>query len=410
MAEANTSASMQSGLSSFWSTQYRLVLVSGFGTYLGRWIESIVGTWLILEMTDSPFLVGLLGVCRFLGMLLGPFCGMVCDRYDRRRILIAVQVAYGSTSLIVMGLFLTGWLVPWHLFVYTIIAGVSYTFDFSTRYVVVADIVEARHLVPAISIVFVLQSSTAVLGPLLGGSLLDVIGPGGCFALVTASFVLSLAALLRLKATKRLAPRIGESMWRNLADGFSYVRKDRSLLAMMLFAAVANFFLFTYYYTLTPIFARDILHTDASGFGQLMAAVGFGSTIGSVITAWRSREGASGKLIVIAMLAWPVMLIGFAVSRVFGLSLLLLAIVGFGQGMSMALIQSLMLVWSSEEMRGRVSGIRALAIGFLPLGNFLTGAWAGLWGATLTLIVNAVAGMLSIALITAWAREILRRK
>jgi sugar phosphate permease len=110
------------------------------------------------------------------------------------------------------------------------------------------------------------------------------------------------------------------------------------------------------------------------------------------------------------MLAWPVMLIGFAVSRVFGLSLLLLTIVGFGQGMSMALIQSLMLVWSSEEMRGRVSGIRALTIGFLPLGNFLTGAWAGLWGATLTLIVDAVAGMLSIALITAWAREILRRK
>ena len=88
----------------------------------------------------------------------------------------------------------------------------------------------------------------------------------------------------------------------------------------------------------------------------------------------------------------------------------LVLVSGFGQGMSMALIQSLMLVWSSEEMRGRVSGIRALAIGFLPLGNFLTGAWAGLWGATLTLIVDAVAGMVSIALITAWAREILRRK
>lgn len=411
MAEANTSAPMPSGLLSLWQyRQYRLLLVSAFGTYMGRWIETIVGTWLILELTDSPFLVGLLGVCRFLGMLLGPFCGMICDRIDRRRILIAVQVAYGSASVAIMGLFLAGWLQPWHLFLFTIVAGVSYTFDFSTRYVVVADIVDVEHLVPAVSVVFVFQSSTAVLGPLLGGSLLEVIGPSGCFALVAASFGLSLAALLPLKTTPRPAPRNGDSMWRNLADGFSYLRKDRSLLALMLFAATANLFLFTYYYALTPIFARDILHTDAAGFGQLMAAVGFGGAIGSVITAWLSREGASGKLIVIAMLIWPVVLVGFALSRIFGVSLALLAVVGFTQGMSMALIQSLMLVWSSEEMRGRVSGIRTLAIGLMPLGNFITGAWAGWWGATLTLIVDAAAGALSIVLITAWAREILTRK
>lgn len=410
MAEVNTAAPERPSPSLWGYPQYRLVLVSGFGTYIGRWIETTVGTWLILVLTDSPFLVGLLGVCRFLGMLLGPFCGMVCDRYDRRHILIAVQVVYGGAALVIMGLFLVGWLEPWHLFLFTVIAGVSYTFDFSTRYVVVADIVEARHLVPAVSIVFVLQSSTAVLGPLLGGSLLDVIGPAGCFALVTASFALSLVALLRMQPAPRPMPRIAESMWRNLAGGFSYVRKDRSLLAMMLFAAIANLFLFPYYYALISIFARDILNTGASGYGQLMAAVGFGSAIGSVITARLSREGASGKLIVIAMLAWPVVLVGFSLSRVFGLSLALLVIIGLGQGMSMALIQSLMLVWSSDEMRGRVSGIRALAIGFLPAGNFLTGVLAGLWGATPALIVNAAAGMAAIALITAWAREILRRK
>jgi MFS family permease len=141
-----------------------------------------------------------------------------------------------------------------------------------------------------------------------------------------------------------------------------------------------------------------------------MAAVGFGSAIGSVVTARLSLKGASGKLIVVAMLTWPVVLVGFALSRIFGLSLALLVIIGFGQGISMALIQSLMLVWSSDEMRGRVSGIRTLAIGLLPMGNFLTGAWAGWWGATPALIVDAAAGMASVALVTAWAREILRRK
>ena len=411
MTETNKSVPISSGLPGLSrNSQYRLLLTSSFGTYIGRWIETTVGAWLILEMTNSPFLVGLLGVCRFLGMLLGPFCGAFSDRFDRRRILIAVQVAYGSASLIVMALFLLNWLEPWHLFLFTIVAGVSYTFDFSTRFVVVADTVETGQLVPAISLVFVFQSSTSILGPLLGGSLLDVIGPSGCFALTAASFGLSLATLLPLKTTQRIVVKTGESMWRNLTDGFTYITRDRTLLALMLFAAIANLFLFTYYYALLPIFARDILHTGASGFGELMAAVGFGSAIGSVIAAWLSRERAGGKLIVTAMLAWPVVLIGFAVSRVFGLSLLLLAVVGFGQGVSMSLIQSLMLVWSSEEMRGRVSGIRAFAIGFLPLGNFIAGVGASLWGAPTILLAEAATGFLAIALVTAWTRGILTRK
>jgi hypothetical protein len=88
----------------------------------------------------------------------------------------------------------------------------------------------------------------------------------------------------------------------------------------------------------------------------------------------------------------------------------MLTIVGFGQGLSMALIQSLMLMWSSEEMRGRISGIRAFAIGFLPLGNLLAGAGASLWGAPMTLLVEVAAGLVSIVVVTGWAREILTRK
>ena len=114
-------------------------------------METTVGAWLVLQMTDSAFLVGLLGACRFAPMMLGPFCGAVSDRYHRRRILMAVQGVYGSVSLIVVALFLTALLEAWHLFAYSLIGGICYTMDFSTRYAAAADIVQRKHLTAAIS-------------------------------------------------------------------------------------------------------------------------------------------------------------------------------------------------------------------------------------------------------------------
>jgi MFS family permease len=94
--------------------QFRLLFASTFGFYTGKWIETVVGAWLILELTNSPFLVGLLGTCRFAAMLSGPFCGAIADRFNRRQILILAQIVYAISALLIMGLFLTDRLEPWH--------------------------------------------------------------------------------------------------------------------------------------------------------------------------------------------------------------------------------------------------------------------------------------------------------
>lgn len=411
MPESMAVTTERHGFLSAWHyPEYRLLWLSTLGTYIGRWIETIVGAWLVLELTDSLFLVGLLGACRFAALLLGPYCGTIADRFNRRQILIAAQVIYATGSLIIMTLFLISQLEVWHLFAFTFVGGLCFTFDFSARYAAAADIVKRRHLVAAVSLLLVANGITSILGPLLGGSLLGTIGASGCFALVAASFLLSFLVLLPMKITAPARPTTQESMWENLVAGLRYIKKDRTLLALILLAALVNLFVFPYWFALMPIFARDILHTGASGYGQLMAAIGLGYTVGSLITASLPSFVNKGKLLIAVTIAWPSALMIFAVSRLFSLSIILLVFTGIVQGMSMALIQSLLLMWSSEEMRGRVSGARAFAIGTLPLGNLLTGAGASLWGAPTILLINASAAILSTIALTIWGSELLKRK
>jgi MFS family permease len=213
-----------------------------------------------------------------------------------------------------------------------------------------------------------------------------------------------------MKITAPARPTTQESMWESLVAGLRYIKKDRTLLALILLAALINLFIFPYWFTLMPIFARDILHTGASGYGQLMAAIGLGFAVGPLITASLPSSVNKGKLLIAVTFAWPVVLMIFAVSRLFPLSMVLLVFTGIVQGMAITLIQSLLLMWSSEEMRGRVSGARAFAIGTLPLGNLLTGAGASLWGAPTMLLINVSAAILITILVTIWASELLKRK
>ncbi len=410
MPEPLASSAEHHQLLAVWNyPQFRLLFVSSMGTFVGRWMETVVGAWLVLEMTDSPFLVGLLGTCRFVSMLLGPFCGTIADRFNRRKILITVQVVYAVSALIIMALFQTSHLEVWHLFLFTLVGGISYTFDYSTRHATAADIVKRHHVVAAISLLFVSQGSTTVLGPLLGGSLLEVIGASGCFALIAASFGLSFFSLLPMKIETPPLPAAREPMWQSLVAGFRYLGQDRALSALILIAALVNLFVFPYWFTLIPVFARDVLHTEVIGYSQLMAAIGLGNTVGPLLVAIMPDSIRRGRLLVAVTVVWPTMLVLFAFSRVFSVSLAILVVAGLNQGMCMALIQSLLLMRSTEDMRGRVSGARAFAVGTMPLGNLLTGAGAGFWGAPTMLLVNSAAAIVISIIIFAWASALHKR-
>lgn len=401
MTDTEQIAAGRSFLPAFNYPKYRLLWFSTICYYMGRWIETAVGAWLVLQLTNSPFLVGLLGGCRFIAMLFGPFCGTIADRINRRAILFAVLVVYGSAALIIFLLFYWSRLEVWHLFAFTVIGGIAHTFDYSTRYAIAADIVKNEHIVSAASLIMMATGITQLFGPLIGGKLLEVIGASGCFALITASFVLSFLLLLPMKITNLNRP-FCESTWKNLVSGIVYVISNKVLLSFILLAVLANLLIFPYWFTLMSVFARDILHVGASGYGQLMASVGLGSFIGSLLISALPQSATNSKLLFVATIVWPAILLIFSSSTNFGGSIILLIFIGIAQGISMTLIQSLILTNSSEEMRGRVSGARACAVGVLPLGNLITGYGADLLGAPAVLIIDSSIAIVVTILIAVW--------
>ncbi|MDO8568144.1 MAG: MFS transporter [Dehalococcoidales bacterium] len=397
-------------LPAFSYRQFRLLWVSALSAYVGRWIETVVGGWLVLMLTNSPLLVGLLGTCRFISMLLGPLCGTVSDRFDRRSILLTSQAVYVVASLSILLLFVSGLIQTWHLFVFTFVSGICYAFNYSTWYTAAAHIVKNRHIMSAASLLQVANGVTSVVGPLIGGGLLDVIGPTGCFSLITASFLLALVSLLPMKIEMASIANKGQSIWKNLVSGLKYIRGDRVLFSLVFMAAATNLFIFPYSYALIPIFARDILNIGAAGYGELMASAGFGAVMGSLLVGALPSSVNRGKLAIAAFLAWPVSLIFFAYSRLFLLSMGLLILAGIAQGISMTLVQTILLLRSSEEMRGRVSGARALAISTLALGTLLTGWEAGMWGVSVALVIDCVIFAVITLFVAVWASELLRSK
>jgi MFS family permease len=397
-------------LSAFGYPQYRLLWVSGLSTCFGRWMETVVSAWLVLELTNSPFLLGLLGTCRFIPMLFGPYCGTICDRINQRFVLMAVQIVYGTASLALLLLFAFERIEVWHLFAFTFIGGLSFTFDYSARFSLAASIVQDHHIVSSTSLMQVANGVTSVVGPLIGGNFLEVIGATGCFTLIAGSFLLSLMALLPLKIGVKARVSTRSSIGRELVSGLRYIKGDRLLFSLILMAALANLFIFPYVYIFMPIFARNILGTGSSGFGQLMAATGLGSILGSLAVGALPQSANRGKFLVGSILVWPIILMTLSFSKSFQLSMALLMIAGVAQGISMALIYALLMIRSTEEMRGRVSGARAFAISTLTLGNFLTGYEASLWDAPTALLINNSVFILVTILMVVRASELVRRE
>jgi MFS family permease len=387
-------------------SQYRLLWLSALGSNTSRWMETVVSAWLVLEMTDSPFMVGLIGACRTAGMLFGPFFGTIADRFSRHRILIIEQLILFVGSLAIAILFFTSQLEVWHLFAFVLVEGLCFALDFTARFPLASEIVAKEHLTNATALLFLTVGITSGIGPLLGGSLLGVIGAGGCFAIISACFLISLIALgwMRPGTRRRIASE--QTGRRNLLDGLRYVRNEKPIFALVLIAAVLNFFVPPITLTLVPIFARDILQVGAIGLGQLMGIAGLGGVIGPLLVGRITRFEHSGKIVIAAAIGWPAMMMFFAGSRLFPLSLALILFAGLAQWLTWALIQTLLLQWSAEEMRGRVSGVRAFAIGALPLGSLLTGAMAGFWNAPVVLLIDASAAILVVLVIAFWASDL----
>jgi MFS family permease len=366
----------------------------------GRWMEAVIFSWMTLQMTGSPFLVGVVSACRWAGYGLGPIFGAFADRYDRRALLLIITSSSVLYSFALAFLTTMDLVQYWHIIVIALAAGLTHAFDISLRYSFAGDLVDKRILTNAVALITVAIDITAVLGPAIAGPLLDIIGVGGVSWVLTVNYMLNIVALYTIRGTTTTKKAAEGSLTGNLKGGIHYILNNPPILALLCIAVVLNLLQFPLRYALMPVFANDILRVGASGYGFLLAASGAGALMGATVVAYIGDFRHKAWLCIVASALAGFVACAFSWSPWYLLSLGLQGCVGASEAICMITIAALLLLLTPTEMRGRVMGIRSLAILPLSLGNLISGAMASNFGAPIAGTLNAILLMLSILMIS----------
>ena len=376
------------------STDYRLLLGSSTLWWLAHYMEMIVLGWLVLELTDSAGLVGLVGFCRSIpSLIVGGFGGLLSDKMGRRPLILAAQTLtfcmYGTTALLLA----TGLLALWHLVVIALTLGCAWAMDWPTRRALIPDLVGRPRVVDALMLENFGMSIARALGPLLAGVVLDAFDVLGCFLTLSG---LSAISLLLLRALSRqpipqTSSPSSASPVAQIQDSVRYVRQNQSILAVTLITMIMNMLAFPYMNFL-PVFARDVLGQGPVGLGYLGAAVGIGNVLGLFLVNFSRRFASAGWIFVAGTLLHCFALFSFTTSAVFVVSWSFLLVVGVGHACFGIMQSSIVLLSAADERRGQAMGAIAVAIGAGPFGRLQTGVLADAIGAPL-----AVGGEVALA-------------
>ena len=372
---------------------FALVWSSNMMGAMGNQTEALVLGWFVLTLTDSPLYVGLITAARLFMNPLALFAGAIADRVPRNLLLATVEFIVAGTGLLMLILILSGVLQVWHIFAITLCAGLARIFQMPTVQSLAADTVEEEQVPNAVALTNMGMNFTLIFGPLAGGLLFQIYGPEGAYLLIVALHTLAGASALLVRATRFSISDSQQSVWATVVEGLRYVSKNEAIWAALILAAIINLTGFPFHFTLLPVFARDVLGTGSAGLGVLTASFGLGGLLGSLVLASMRDLKRAGKLLIISVVVWHGSMVIFAMSTHFVASMMILLVSGLAFSGSIILIVTVMFRIALPEYRGRIMGVRVLAISAHTVGSINSGWMTGLWGAPIAATINGIAGI-----------------
>jgi MFS family permease len=358
---------------------------------IGTWMQNVAQSWLVYRLTGSGALLGAVTLAsQFPIFLFAPFGGLVADRHNRHRVVIATQTASMVLASALAWLTLTNRVQVWHVFVLSALLGVVNAFDMPARQSFFVEMVGKEDLMNAIALNSSMFNGARIAGPAIAGVLVASIGEGWCFFSNAVSYIAVIIGLLMMHVTARPRAGTAEPPLRHMIEGFRYVRHTRPIRAILLLLGLASIVAMPYI-VLMPIFADRVLHRGARGMGILMAATGVGAMLGALTLA--AKQGLKGLSVWIARASFGfgVCMLLFAMSRHFWLSVALLVPLGFGMMTQMAVSNTLIQSMVPDQLRGRVMAVYSMVfIGLGPVGAFFAGAMSDRIGAPLTVAIGGL--------------------
>ena len=381
-------AILRRALAAFTYRDFRVLWFGAFTSTVGTWMQKVAQSWLILELTKSAFYLGL---DDFLGqlpiLLLTLIGGVIADRHDRRRLLLASQYVQMSTALTLATLVFWGKVDIWHILALSFIAGLAQAFGGPAYQSLVPTLVEKKDLPNAIALNSIQFNLARVFGPLLAGATLAAFGTALCFALNGVSFLVVIVALLSLTIT-HIPQTERKPIMQDLQGGLAYVRSQPAIVALTVLAFLTTF-LGLPLLTFLPIFARDIFHGGVGRYSVMMSFSGAGAVVGALVVAWLGRFKHMGLTLLLVQLTFGLLITAFALSRIVWVSYLLLFCTGAALLIVFSMTASLVQLIVPDHLRGRVVSIYMVAFrGGMPLGSLWGGYAASLSSAPSVLVVN----------------------
>ncbi|HLZ94570.1 MAG TPA: MFS transporter [Candidatus Dormibacteraeota bacterium] len=371
---------------------YRLFLTGQIISTIGTWMQSVAMPWLALQLTHSGFLVGLVLAVQFTPVLLGSqFGGILADRYRKRTILLATQSAFTVPAFALFLLSASGHAQYWEVLIAAAATGTINLFDVPTRQAFVIEMVGKQDLMNAIALNSSVFNGAAVIGPSVAGVIIGAVGVPICFLANSVSYLAAVAALLLMRNLPTVVREREEQHWRlRLAEGLAYARREPGVGLLLVVVAVFSLFAMNRL-TLMPLFADEVLHVGAQGFGFLMGSMGSGALAGALTLAFVPRLGANPSRQFWLGMLWVAALLTFSLSRSFPLSLFTLFVAGYCQISFVATANNRIQTLTPDHLRGRVMALYAQAlIGVGPIGSTQAGALATLLGPPWAMAIGAV--------------------
>jgi len=372
---------------------YKLFFSGQGVSMIGTWMTRIATSWLVYRLTGSALLLGVVGFAgQVPSFLLAPFAGVLVDRWNRHKLLVATQVLAMLQSLALAVLALTGLIKIWHVIALSIFQGVINAFDMPARQSFVVEMVERREDLPnAIALNSSMVNAARLLGPSIGGVVIAAVGEGWCFMIDGVSYLAVIASLLAMRLTPRASkPGKGVNMLNQLREGWRYATVFAPIRNVLLLLALVSLVGMPYT-VLMPVFANEILRGGPNTLGLLMAASGVGALTGAMFLAARRSVLGLGKYIPLMAAAFGSGLMVFSFSRTLWLSLPLMVVTGLGFMAQMAASNTVLQTIVEEDKRGRVMSFYTMAfMGTAPFGSLLAGSLAERIGAPQTLMFGGL--------------------
>jgi MFS family permease len=385
---------------------YRVYLIGTFVGQIGTWMQTVTQSWLVLQLTNSPFLLGLTSTLQFGPILLfSVFTGVLADRVTRRTLLLVTQSTQCCLTLTLGVLAWTGHARYWQVLVVAVIWGVMASIDQPARQSLVIELVGREHVTSAIGLNSASFNGARIIGPSIAGILIARVGLSPGFFLNAIAFVFAITMLTMIPGRKPVPRLAGRTFVEDLLEGIAYAIRNRVVrfilgLQMILSFCVFNFSVYV------PLLARDRLGMGAEGFGLLMAALGVGALLAGLSLGGFVTGPPRVGLIVAALAAALSGLLVLAFAQWFWLAAVALAITGFAGTLVNAGSNTSLQLRSPDALRGRVMSFYTLiAGGIFPIGAFWVGLVSEHWGVGRAFLLNGIAGLVALGALFLWRRS-----